>query len=167
MAAEYSANAVQNVLSNSSVIFDASPVPNPNDLIFHRDENGIFRLASPSKIVGNWGGNWNWLYGGCACCRNMPEALYQVSFHGNMAIPTGGTVEAISLAISIDGTVDPSSTMIFTPAAVEEYGNVGADIIVAVPAICGCESVSVVNTSTQTVLVQNANLLIDFIGVRN
>lgn len=166
-AAEFSANALQNVLPNNSVIFTNSPVQDFNGLIFHRDESGIFRLASPSKIIGNCGGNWNWLYGGCNCCNQMPEAMYHVSFHSNIALPTGGTVEAISLAISIDGSVDPSSTMIFTPAAVEEFGNVGAEIIVAVPAICGCESVSVVNTSTQAVDTQNANLLIDFIGIRN
>lgn len=167
MAAEFSANALQNVLPNNSVIFTNSPVKASNGLIFHRDESGIFRLASPSKIIGNCGGNWNWLYGGCNCCNQIPEALYHVSFHANIALPTGGTVEAISLAVSIDGSVDPSSTMIYTPAAVEEFGNVGSEIIVAVPAICGCESVSVVNTSAQTVNVQNANLLIDFIGIRN
>lgn len=93
--------------------------------------------------------------------------MYQVSFHANIAVPTGGTVEAISLAIAIDGAVDPSSTMIFTPAAVEEFGNVGAEIMVAVPAICGCESISVVNTSTQEIAVQNANIVIDYRGIRS
>lgn len=115
-AAEFSANALQNVLPNNSLIFTNSPVQATNGLIFHRDESGIFRLASPSRIIGNCGGNWNWLYGGCNCCNRMPEAMYHVSFHSNIALPTGGTVEAISLAISIDGSVDPSSTMIFTPA---------------------------------------------------
>jgi len=96
----------------------------------------------------------------------MPEAMYLVTFHANIAIPPTGTVGPISLAVAIDGDVDPSSTMIITPAAVEEFGNVGAEIIVAVPAICGCESVSVRNTSTGDVLVQNANLVIAYQGIR-
>lgn len=47
-----------------------------------------------------------------------------------------------------------------------ENGNVGADVIVSVPAICRCASVSIRNTSTQAILVQNANLVIGFQGVR-
>ena len=167
MTAEYSANAAQNLLTNGPVIFTNSPVTDTQGLIFHRDESGIFRLASPSKIVGNCGGSWNWLCGNCSCCNSMPEALYEVTFHGNIAIPTGGTVGEISMALSIDGTADPSSTMIVTPAAVGEFWNVGASIIVAVPAICGCESVSVINTSDQAITVQNSNLLIEFIGIRS
>jgi len=167
MTAEYSANAAQNLLPNGSVIFTNSPVQDTLGLIFHRDESGIFRLASPSKIIGNCGGNWNWLCGNCSCCNSMPEALYEVGFHANIAIPTGGTVGEISMAIAIDGTIDPSSTMLFTPAAAGDFGNIGAGIVVAVPAICGCESVSVVNTSDQAITVQNANLLIEFLGVQN
>ena len=156
--AEYSANAVQTVLAGQPIIFTESPVPCNRGLIFHRDESGIFRLA-------NAAGNNGWGYG-CNCCNNMPESMYEVAFHANIAIPTGGTVGAISLAIAIDGEIDPSSTMIITPAAVEEYGNVGADVMVAIPAICRCGSVSVRNTSNQDVLVQNANLVISFQGVK-
>lgn len=158
--AEYSANAVQTLAPNAPVIFTESPVPCNRGLIFHRDESGIFRLASPS-VIGSWGGSW-----GCGCCNTMPESYYLVSFHANIAVPTGGTAGAISLAVAIDGTVDPSSTMIVTPAAVEEYFNVGAGIIVAVPSICRCESISVVNTSTQEILVQNANLIVEYQGIR-
>ena len=80
--------------------------------------------------------------------------------------PTAGTVEEISLAIAIDGEVHPSSIMRFTPAAVDEYGNVGADVIVSVPCICRCASVSVRNVSTQAVNVQNANIVFEFAGIR-
>lgn len=159
MAAEYSANATQLVQANGSVIFTESPVPCNRGMIFHRDESGIFRLASPSVL------------GVCCrrtCCCDFPEALYQVAFHANIAVPgtPAGTVEEISLALAIDGEIDPSSTMLFTPAAVDEYGNVGADIIVAVPCICRCSSVSVRNTSTQAINVQNANLVFDFAGIK-
>ena len=160
MSAEYSANMVQTVQANGSVIFSESPVPCNRGLVYHRDESGVFRLASPAVINGR-----------CCkrcCCAEYPTANYQVAFHANIAVPKdpAGMVEPISLAIVIDGEVDPSSTMIFTPAAVGEFGNVGADIIVSVPCICRCESVSVRNTSTQPILVQNANFVITYAGIR-
>lgn len=157
MAAEYSANAIQTVAVNSPVIFTESPVPCRQGLVFHREETGIFRLANNANA------------GACACgcgCRRVFETLYNVTFHGNIAIAEDGTVEPIQLSVSIDGEPDPSSTMIVTPAAVGDYQNVGAEIIVAVPSLCGCESISVRNTSTQAIDVQNANLTIDYLGVR-
>ena len=157
MAAEYSANAVQTVAVNAPVIFTEAPVPCRRGLVFHREETGIFRLANNANA------------GACACgcgCRRVFETLYNVTFHGNIAIAEEGTVEPIQLSVSIDGEPDPSSTMIVTPAAVGDYQNVGAEIIVAVPSLCGCESISVRNTSTQAIDVQNANLTIDYLGVR-
>lgn len=159
MAAEYSANALQTVQPSASLIFTESPVPCAKGLVYHRDESGIFRLASPGLINGRRG------YGcGCSCC-GMPNANYQVNFHANIGIPTGGTVGAISLALAIDGEIDPSSIMTVTPAAVEEFFNVGASIIVSVPWICRCGSVSVRNVSTQAVDVQNANITFDYTGI--
>lgn len=157
--AEYSANAIQTVSSNGSVVFTESPVPCNRGLIYHRDESGSFRLASPVAI-------------GCGCARRCPcgdfaTANYTVSFHANISVPEGGTAEAISLAVFVDGEEDPSSTMVFTPAAVGDLGNVGAEIVVAVPCICRCSSVSVRNTSTQAINVQNANIVFSFNGVRH
>ena len=160
MAAEYSANATQTVEVNSPVIFTESPVPCNRGLIFHRDESGIFQLANNSPVRNC----------SCSCdcngCRNVYETLYRVGFHANIAIAEGGEVEPIQLTVSINGEPDPSSTMIATPAAAGDFQNVGAEIIVAVPSLCGCESVSVRNTSTQAIDVQNANITFDYIGVR-
>ena len=103
------------------------------------------------------------------CCSDFPESLYSVSFHANIAVPgtpTAGTVEEIQLAVFVDGEEDPSSIMSFTPAAVDEFGNVGAEILVSVPCICGCSSVSVRNISTQPVNVRNANIVLGFDGIR-
>ena len=158
MAAEYSANAIQTVEAGSSVIFTESPVPCNAGLIYHREESGAFRLASPSAMGRNCRRR--------CCCADYPTANYQVAFHANIQIPDGGEVEPISLAVAIDGEVDPSSIMTFTPAATEELGNVGADVIVAVPCICRCASVSIRNVSTQAIQVQNANIVFDFAGVR-
>ena len=157
MAAEYSANATQTVEVNAPVVFTESPVPCRQGLIFHRDESGIFRLAN----------NANANACGCGCgCRRLYETIYNVTFHANIAISEGGTVEPIELSVSIDGEPDPSSTMIVTPAAVGDFQNVGAEIFIAVPSLCGCESISVRNTSTQAIDVQNANLTINYLGVR-
>ena len=159
MAAEYSANAEQLVLPNQPVIFTESPVPCNRGFIFHRNESGIFRLASLARRI---------FAGGCCCCRKFLETQYRVEFHANIAIPEGGTVEPINLAVSIDGQIDPSSLMEITPAAVDQYGNVSAGIIVSVPSVCGCETISVVNAGTTEtgINVRNANIIIDFIGVR-
>jgi len=81
-----------------------------------------------------------------------------VDFGANIAIPTGGTPGSISLAIQIDGSTIPSSTMIVTPAAVEDFFNVSRAINVPIWRGC-CESVAVRNTSDQPILVQNANIL--------
>ena len=161
MAAEYSANAVQVIPVNGSVIFTESPVPCNRGMIYHRDESGLFRLASPSVM------------GYCCrrrcCCSDFPSADYNVSFHANISLPEGGTVEPISLAIAIDGEVDPSSVMTITVPLVSETDgdNVGAHVIVSVPCICRCSSVSVRNVSTQPINVQNANIVFDFAGVRS
>lgn len=160
MAAEYSANATQAVLSGQSVIFIESPVPCNRGLVFHRDESGVFLLANNAPSVNR-----------CSCgCRRIYETLYQVEFHGNISLPTepAGTVEPISLAISIDGATDPSSIMTVTVPLVSDTAgdNVGASIIVAVPSLCGCENVTVRNISTQTINVMNANIVINYVGVR-
>lgn len=160
MAAEYSANQLQTVSANGPVIFSASPVPCNRGIIYHRDESGLFRLASP-RVMGVPCRR-------CCCCCGFPESLYSVSFHANIAVPgdPAGTVEEIQLAIFVDGEEDPSSIMSFTPAAVDEFGNVGAEILVSVPCICGCSSVSVRNISTQPVNVRNANIVFGFEGIR-
>jgi hypothetical protein len=75
-----------------------------------------------------------------------------VTFGANIAIPTGGTVEAISLAIAIDGEPVQASSMIITPAAVEQYFNVNASVFIDVPRGC-CSQISVLNTSDQPILV--------------
>lgn len=148
MSAELSSNAAQNVSANGSVIFTEIPVPCKCGLVFFRIGSGIIRLANRffrQNVMNFWRRNSN----------------YSVSFNANIAIPTGGNVEEISLALAIDGEVDPSSTMIFTPAAVGDFGNVGMDVIVQVPYVCNCSSISIRNTSNQAITVQNANLIID------
>lgn len=156
MSAEFSNAIPQTVEPNQPVIFTDNTCPCSQGLIFKKS-GGVFLLASnaPDNACS------------CGCgCRKIYLTNYEVEFHGNIEIPTGGTVEEIRLAIAVDGVIDPASVMSFTPAAVETAGNVGTSIIVSVPSICGCDNVAVVNASTQAVTVNNASLVFDYAGVR-
>lgn len=144
--AEFTANALQTVNPGESVIFTASPQPCERGFVKHTDDTGNFLLSGwvPTRY-------------GCRCKGKNAE--YLVNFGANIAIPTGGEVEAISVAIALDGSTLPASTMIVTPAAVEEFFNVSRAINAAVWNGC-CQTVTVRNTSEQPILVQNANIII-------
>ena len=144
MACEFSNNAVQTVNPGESVVFTASPVPCNRGLVRHRNDSGNFLLR------GNVRRN------ACGCC---PEsAQYLVDFGANIAIPTGGTVGSISLALTLDGATLPTTQMTVTPAAVEEYWNVSDATILGVWRGC-CQTLTVRNISDQPILVQNANII--------
>lgn len=135
---EIIANALQTVEQNQNVLF-TDTVTKGNCSIAHRVGSGLVTLRG---------------------ITNQCRARYKVSFGGNIAIPTGGTVGPISLAIAIDGEAIAATTMIETPAAVEEFNNVYSSVFVDVPHDC-CLTVTVTNTSTQAISVQNANLIVE------
>ena len=91
---------------------------------------------------------------------NQCRARYKVSFGANIAIPTGGTVEAISLAIAVNGEPLVSATAIVTPAAVGDYWNIFVSANVDVPRGC-CLTVAAENTSGQAINVANANMIVE------
>lgn len=149
--AEYLANALQNVAVNSPILFTAS-IPCTKGYVYHEDETGIFILRG---------------------ITNNCFARYQVTYNGNIAVPEGGEVTPIAVAITVNGEERPTSKAIFTPQAVDEFGNVTSTAIITVPKGC-CFSVSVryvdatVNdptvTPTPTIEVQNSNLVINRIA---
>lgn len=149
--AEYLANAVQNVALNAPIVFTAS-IPCTRGYVYHEDETGIFILRG---ITSN--------------CF----ARYQVTFNGNIAIPDGGDVTPIALAIAVNGEPRVTSRAIYTPAAVDEYGNITSTAIITVPKGC-CFSLSVeyvdattddpATVPTPTIEVQNSNLVINRIA---
>ena len=156
MSAGFGAALPQNVAPNQPVIFTDNTCPCTQGLVFKKS-GGVFLLASNAPMNSN----------SCSCgCRRIYLTNYEVEVHANIEIPTGGTVEEIRLAIEVDGIVDPDSIMSFVPAAVETPGNVGTSIIVPVPSLCGCESVAVVNVSTQDITVNNASIVFDYAGIR-
>lgn len=89
---------------------------------------------------------------------NQCKARYKVSFGANIAIPTGGAVEAITIALAVNGEPLTSATATVTPAAVENYFNIFVAAFVEVPRGC-CVAVAAENTSAQAVLFANANLI--------
>lgn len=135
---EITANALQTVELNQNVQFTDTAVCGSCS-IMHRSGSGLVTLRG---------------------LTNQCRARFKAFFSGNIAIPADGTVEAISLALAINGEAIASTTMIQTPAAVEEFANVASAVYIDVPANC-CVTVSVRNTSTQAIDVQNANLIIE------
>lgn len=111
---EITANALQTVEANQNVLF-TDTVTCGNYSIVHRDGSGLVTLRGITDQ-----------------CR----ARFRVSFGANIAVPTGGTVGPISLAIAISGEPVAATTMIETPAAVEEFNNVFSSIYIDVPRGC-------------------------------
>lgn len=153
MAAEYLANAVQNVALNSPVAFTAS-IPCNKGYVYHEDETGIFILRG---IVNN----------PCNCF-----ATYQVTFNGNIALPEGATVAPIAVSIVVNGEPRLTSRAIASPSTTEEYRNVTSTAIIRVPRGC-CFSLSVENipasedptiTPAPVITVQNANFVVNRIA---
>ena len=139
--AEYVNNSIATVASNQSVPLDATAVIG-KACIVHREGSGQITLRG---------------------LTNQNRALFRVSFGGNIAIPTGGTVEAITAALAINGEPLTSATATVTPAAVENYFNIYVSAQVCVPKGC-CLTVAMENTSTQAVNFANSNLTVERIA---
>lgn len=143
--AEYLANAVQAVNLNEPILFTAS-IPCTKGYIYHEDETGIFILRG---------------------ITNNCFARYTVTFNGNIAIPTDGTAGPIAVVITVNGEPRPTSRAIFTPAAVDTYGNVTSTATITVPRGC-CFNVAIravsgitppaTGTPAPVINVQNANV---------
>lgn len=135
---EITANAVQTVAANSNVVFTETAVSG-NCSIMHREGSGLVTLRG---------------------LTNQRRARFRVSFGANIAVPSTGTAAAIQVAIAVNGEPISATTMIATPAAVSEYHNVSRALYLDVPAGC-CSQVSIENTGTAAIEVQNASLIIE------
>ena len=145
--AEYVYNDVQAVQPNQNVLLQDS-IPCTKGYVIHRNGSGLLTLRGAVN----------------SSCPNA-FARYQVTFNGNIAVPTGGTVGPIAVALSINGEPLQTSRAIVTPAAVEEYFNVTSTAFITVPRGC-CFNISVENvaaTDTDPAVaidVQNSNLVV-------
>lgn len=123
MAEYLTRDAVEVVPLNTAIPFVDS-IPCNRGYVFHQSDTGIFVLRG---IVNN----------PTACF-----ARYEIEFTGNIAIPEGGAITPIATAIVVSGESRDGSRSIFTPAAVDEYGNVTSRAVIDVPKGC-CFTVSV------------------------
>ena len=123
MAEYLTRDAVETVALNTPIPFIDS-IPCNKGYIFHQSGSGILVLRG---VVNN-----------PSCCF----ARYEVEFTGNISIPEGGAVAPIATAIVVSGESREGSRSIFTPAAVDEYGNVTSRATIDVPKGC-CFTVSV------------------------
>lgn len=145
--AEYSNPVAQTVNPEESITFTLAPFPCERGLVRWTAGSGAFNL---SGYVPNG-------TGGCCCNRNR-SAQYLVDFGANIAVPTGETVGPISVAFALDGVTLVDSTMTVPPAAVEEFFNVSRAKNVPIWNGC-CQTLTVRNTSSIPILVQNANII--------
>lgn len=150
MACEFLYNPIQDVALNAPILFDTS-IPCSRGNVYHEGNTGNFILKGANTGNG---------------CNQF--AQYQVTFNGNIGLPEGGTVGPVAVAIAVNGEPRLTSRAIYTPAAVEDFGNVTSTAIIKVPRCC-CFSLSVDSvpatadptaTPAPVIEVQNANLTI-------
>ena len=140
MATEYSMPALQTVAVDDNILFSNGSRACRKGFIQHRDDSGIFFLKGATN--------------GC-------RAVYRVTFNGNIAIATGGTVEPISIALTINGEELGNALATVTPAAIGDFFNVSVTTFIEIPCGC-CVTVSVENVSDTTDIdVTNANIIFD------
>ena len=140
MAAEYSAIPVQSIAVDENVIFANGSRACHKGYIQHRDTSGIFFLKGATN--------------GC-------RAVYRVTFNGNIAIATGGTVEPISVALTINGEELGNALATVTPSAIGDFFNVSVTTFIEIPCGC-CVTVSVENVSDTTAIdITNGNIIFD------
>lgn len=140
MASEYSAILPQTIAADGNVIFNNGSRACRKGFVQHRDDSGIFFLKGATN--------------GC-------RAVYRVTFNGNIAIATGGTVEPISVALTINGEELGNALATVTPAAIGDFFNVSVTTFIEIPCGC-CVTVSAENVSDTTAIdVANANIIFD------
>ena len=92
---------------------------------------------------------------GCDC----KPARYKVFVKANISIPTGGTVEAISLGIALNGEIVQSSIATVTPAAVGNEFSVATEEIINAGK-CPV-NIAVRNPNTQTIEISNLVVIVE------
>lgn len=134
--AEYTNSGVVTVAAGQNVPLTETAVAGKGCIV-HREGAGIVTLRG---------------------ITNQCKARYKLSFGANIAIPTGGTVEAITAALAINGEPLTSATATITPAAVENFFNIFVAAFIEVPRGC-CVTVAAENTSTQAILFDHSNFI--------
>lgn len=119
--AEYLTRDTVEVIPLNSPISFLTSIPCNKGCVFHQNGTGIFILKGKTSNC---------------------FARYEVEFTGNIAVPEEGELTPIATAIVVNGEAREGSRSIYTPAAVDEYGNVTSRATITVPQGC-CFTVSV------------------------
>lgn len=127
---ELTNSVVQEVAAGQSVVFNSTSVKS-GCAERHREGSGQITLTKPGR--------------------------YLVTFSGNIAIPSGGTVGEIALGIAQAGEIIGGTLMRSTPTAVENFNNVSSQTYVNVYCNC-CETVTIKNAGINSVSVDNPNI---------
>lgn len=147
--AEFVYNAVQTIQPNADAILNQRIGCNKGNVYFRPETSQITLRGNVNNP-----------------CQKF--ARYRVTAVANIAVPDGGTVGPISVALDINGNEVPTSKAIVTPAATEDYFNVTSTMIVDVPAGC-CITLGLKNTSESAtpattpapaILMQNLNMVV-------
>lgn len=111
--ANYITSTDQNVALNNTIPFDIVSIPCNKGCVIPVT-TGVVNLRSGQNQA----------------------ARYNVRAEANVAIPTGGAVTPVALALTINGVTVPDSVAIVTPAAVEDVWHISTSATITVP--CGC-----------------------------
>jgi hypothetical protein len=111
--AKYVTSTNQNVALNNTIPFDIVSIPCNKGCVIPVT-TGVLNLRSGANQA----------------------ARYNVKAQANVAIPTGGAVTPIAIAITINGVAIPDSVAVVTPAAAEDVWHINTSTTVTVP--CGC-----------------------------
>lgn len=112
--AKYITSADQNVALNGTIPFDIVSIPCNKGCVVPIT-TGVLTLQGSST---------------------NRFARYEVGLQANIAIPEGGAVTPIAVAITLNGVAIPDSVAIVTPAAAEDVWHVNTTATITVP--CGC-----------------------------
>ena len=111
--AKYITSTDQNVALNNTIPFDIVSIPCNKGCVIPIT-TGVLTLKSGANN----------------------QARYVVTLQANVAIPEGGEVTPLALAITLNGVAIPDSVAIVTPAAEGEFWHINTSTPITVP--CGC-----------------------------
>ena len=130
-------STIQQVAAGQNAVLDVGVIRSRN--VSHRTGSGLICVENS----------------GCDC----RPARYKVFVKANIAIPTGGTVGAISLGIALNGEIVQSSIATVTPAAVGDEFSVATEEIINAGK-CPV-NIAVRNPNTQTIEISNLVVIVE------
>lgn len=130
-------STIQQVAAGQNAVLDVDVIRSRN--VSHRTGSGLICVENS----------------GCDC----RPARYKVFVKANIAIPTGGTVGAISLGIALNGEIVQSSIATVTPAAAGDEFSVATEEIINAGK-CPV-NIAVRNPNTQTIQVSDLVVIVE------